>query len=120
MQKTRLPFLIVAPAAFVLASLSASADFAYSEFSSTAGLMLNGNAAQSGNVLRLTPALNNQSGCAFTTALVPLGGLASFSTYFQFQITNSGNNGANPDEDGLGADGIVFVVQTQNNNAGGG
>jgi hypothetical protein len=106
----------VAPAAFVLASLSASADFTYNDFSSTAGLQLNGNAAQVGNVLRLTPALAGQSGSAFTTALTPLGGLASFSTYFQFQITDSGGI---TDEDGSGADGIVFVVQTQNNNAGG-
>ena len=79
-------------------------------------LTLNGNAAQVGNVLRLTPAVATQSGSAFTDNLVPLGGLASFSTYFQFQITNSGGI---TDEDGAGADGIVFVVQTQNNTAGG-
>lgn len=116
MQKTRIPYLVVAPAAFVFASLSARADFSYNDFSSTAGLQLNGSAAQAGNVLRLTPAVAGQSGSAFTTALTPLGNLSSFSTYFQFQITDSGGI---TDEDGAGADGIVFVVQTQNNNAGG-
>src|SRR5262249_42888804 len=39
-----------------------------------------------------------------------------FSTFFKFQIKNSGGIG---DGDGVGADGIVFVVQTQNNNVGG-
>jgi Legume lectin domain len=116
MKTKRLPFLFVAPAALALTSLSASADFVYNDFSDVTPLTLNGNAAQAGNVLRLTPALFGQSGSAFTDNLVPLGGLASFSTYFQFQITNSGGIS---DEDGTGADGIVFAIQTQNNTAGG-
>jgi len=116
MQTTRLPFLIVAPAAFVLASLSASGDFTYNDFSSTAGLQLNGDAAQVGNVLRVVHDATGLGGSAFTTAAVPLGGLNSFSTYFQFRITN---NGGIIDEDGSGADGLVFVVQTQSNNVGG-
>ena len=97
--------------------MTARADFLYSDFSSVAGLQLNGSAAQVGNVLRLTPAAPSQSGSAFTTVAVPLGSQNSFSTYFQFRITNSG--GFTDTDGSLGADGIVFVVQTVNNNAGG-
>ena len=116
MQHKRLPFLLAAPAALVLTSLSASADFTYNDFSSTAGLQLNGAAAVSGTALRLVPSVLTSGGSAFTTAQVPLGGLNSFSTYFQFQITNPIGI---VDEDGSGADGLVFVVQTVNNNVGG-
>jgi hypothetical protein len=88
----------------------------YTDFSSVAGLTLNGNAAQSGNVLRLTPAASFQSGSAFSTTTVGLNNLSSFSTRFQFRITASGGIG---DADGVGADGIVFAVQTVANNVGG-
>lgn len=99
-----------------LAAPAAQASFLYSDFSSTSGLQLNGSAAPVGNVLRLTPAVGNQSGSAFTTNSTSLGSNASFSTYFQFRITNSGGIG---DGDGVGADGIVFVIQTVSNNVGG-
>jgi hypothetical protein len=66
-------------------------------------------------VLRLTPADFFQSGSAFTSTAVPLGNQASFSTYFQFRMSNAGGLG---DGDGPGADGIVFVVQTVANNVG--
>ena len=61
-------------------------------------------------VLRLT---NNvgQSGSAFLTAPFSLASDASFSSYFEFQITRPINGGA---------DGIVFTVQTVSNTAGGG
>ena len=64
-----------------------------------------------GSVLRLTPAATGQSGSAFTTNQISLGAGASFSTFFQFRFTNPG--GISP------ADGIVFVLQTVNNNVGG-
>jgi hypothetical protein len=93
--------------------------FSYPDFSSTAGLQLNGSAFVTpggpGSVLRLTPSAPGQGGSAFTTTAESLGGLASFSTYFQFRLSNSGGIG---DEDGQGADGIVFVVQTVSNNVG--
>lgn len=105
--------------ASVMLGLTAStsqAGFTFADFSSVAGLTLNGSAAQVGNVLRLTPATFNQGGSAFTTAPNPLGNLNSFSTYFQFRITENGTFG---DGDGPGADGLVFVIQTQANNVGG-
>lgn len=88
----------------------------YTDFSSVAGLTLNGNAAQVGNVLRVTPANYSQSGSAFSTSTVSLASNASFSTYFQFQFTDAGGS---CDGQGCGADGLVFVVQTVGNNVGG-
>ena len=91
--------------------------FNFPNFSSCAGLQINGNAACTGGVLRVTPATFSQSGSAFSTVPVSLGAGASFSTLFSFQITASGGSA---DSDGLGADGIVFVVQPVANNVGGG
>lgn len=94
----------------------------YNGFASSAGLTLNGNAMvtagavpSDGTVLRLTPALYYQSGSAFSTTQVPLTS-SSFSTAFSFRITGSGGIG---DEDGPGADGITFTLQTFSNNTGG-
>src|SRR5262245_7350270 len=64
-----------------------------------------------GGVLRLTPATDDQAGSAFSTSQVSLGAGATFSTFFQFRLTDPG--GINP------ADGITFTLQTQSNTAGG-
>lgn len=106
----------LALSALTLAAVNQATAITYTDFSSVAGLTLNGNTAQSGNVLRLTPASIDQSGSAFSTTTVALNNLSSFSTRFQFRITASGGIG---DDDGIGADGIVFVVQTVANTAGG-
>ena len=106
-----------------LSARSARADFVYANFAtanSTSGgqtLQINGSASvgYKGNQLQLTPSSPSQGGSAFTKNAVSLGTNASFSTYFQFQLSNSGGIG---DEDGPGADGIVFVVQTVSNNVG--
>ena len=74
----------------------------YEDFSDLTGLTLNGSAAPAGTALRLTPALTGQAGSAFTTNPITLGPSASFNTHFSFQITNSGEGGA---------DGIAFLVQ---------
>src|SRR5882672_5046299 len=77
---------------------SATADFDYPDFSSTAGATLVGAAAQNGNVLRLVPATGNQAGALWiqTQQQVDNG----FETVFTFQL------GAN-----VGADGFAFLVQ---------
>jgi hypothetical protein len=67
------------------------------------------------SVLRLTDDYN-QSGSAFLTNTITLSNNASFSTYFKFQITDSQDFG---DEDGEGADGLVFAIQTISSNVGG-
>jgi hypothetical protein len=97
--------------------LTASATtISFTDFSSTAGLQLNGSAAvavddSSRNVLRVTPSAGGQSGSAFSTSAVNLGSDVSFSTKFKFNFNHPF---------GGGADGLVFVVQTVSNTAGGG
>ena len=100
----------------------------YGHFSDLSQFTLNGSTGSIANptfyngqdVLRLTDNLG-QGGSAFLTNSVALedgGGFqASFSTFFSFQISNP--QGAS-DVDGQGADGIVFVVQTNASNVGGG
>jgi hypothetical protein len=90
----------------------------YADFSSTAGLTINGNAAQVGNVVRVTPATFSQGGSFFATNTVNLASNASFSTYFQFRFT-SPDLGFCDTATTCGADGLVFVVQTLANNVGG-
>lgn len=99
------------------AQVGAAVVINYPDFSSVAGLTINGNAAQVGSVLRVTPAIDGQSGSAFSTNTVSLASNASFSTYFQFRFTNPDLGFC--DGQGCGADGLVFVVQTVGNNVGG-
>ena len=66
-------------------------------------------------MLRLTNGFN-QSGSAFLTTAIDLANQASFSTFFTFRISNPSGIS---DGDGQGADGIVFVVQSVSNTAGG-
>lgn len=108
--------LAAAVCGLALAGQAGAAVISYADFSSVAGLTLNGAAAQAGNALRVTPANYNQSGSVFSTSTVSLASNASFSTFFQFRFTNPG--GA-CDGQGCGADGLVFVVQTVGNNVGG-
>lgn len=86
----------------------------YNNFDSTSGLQVNGDAAQvydgTRNVLRLTPGDFFQAGSAFGTNAIALTDSYSFSTRFTFNINQPMHGGA---------DGIVFVVQTNNNTFGG-
>lgn len=105
--------------AAALATSAQASSFYYPNFTDTSDLQINGDAILAtangpGNVLRLTDDFN-QSGSAFYTDAITLTG-ASFSTYFAFQMSNSRGI---IDPDGTGADGIVFVVQTVSNTAGG-
>ncbi|MBK1661855.1 L-type lectin-domain containing protein [Paracraurococcus ruber] len=85
------------------AAPAGAASFTYGDFGSTAGLTLNGAAAQSGTALRLVPSLDSQAGSAFRTAPVALGG--SFSTSFSFRVTSDANSA-------LGVtDGFTFLLQ---------
>ncbi len=92
----------------------------FSDFSSSAGLVVNGNAQanvnngiDAGRVLRLVPATGTQSGSAFSQTQL---NASNFSTFFKFRITNPG--GAY-DGFGVGADGLVFVVQPVSASIGG-
>jgi hypothetical protein len=98
------------------AGLANAADILYNDFASVAGMQLNGSAHQAGSTLRLTSSGGYQSGSAFSTNTVSLASNASFSSAFRFQMTQSAGI---CDGDGCGADGLVFVVQTVANTAGG-
>ena len=90
------------------AASSAMADLSYTSFNSTAGMALNGVAVQSaglagdpGDTLSLTPPAGNSAGSAWYTQQQPVAG--GFTTQFQFRIR---------DKQGIGADGLAFVIQT--------
>ncbi len=91
------PFLLVvsvAPAAAITAN--------YTDFSSVAGLTLNGNAAQAGNVLRLVPNIDTQAGTAFLTSAVSFDASTGFSTSFKFNVATAA---------GDPTDGFSFMLQ---------
>jgi hypothetical protein len=87
----------------------------YPNFLSTSGLNLVPYAVTTTGylgqeVLRLTPAKMSQGGAAWSTNSVSFSsGAGTFSTFFQFQITNPSQPPA---------DGIVFVLQTVSNGVG--
>jgi len=74
----------------------------YPNFCSTTGLTLVGSTTSSSCELQLTSSGGSEAGAAYSTTAVSLGSNATFSTTFQFQITNPG--GIDP------ADGIIFVL----------
>jgi hypothetical protein len=100
---TRIASLVAIAAALLglNAAGAQAATVSYPDFTDTTGLTLNGDAAQSGDVLRVAPAAFNQAGSAFTdaTAVDPA---QSFKTNFRFSM--HGGSG--------GADGMAFVVQS--------
>ncbi len=101
------------------AGSSSAVALLYNDFSDVSGLQLNGSTAglttNSDNTLRLTRNLYS-SGSAFSTSAISLDSNASFSTAFSFNISRP--IGAS-DNDGQGADGITFTLQTVSNTAGG-
>ena len=102
--QVRLGFAAVV--ALGLASAASATTFNYNDFSSTAGLQLNGSAAQSGNLLRVTSAGGNQGGSFYRSATLP--GDMSFNTNFAININSGG--GTDCCGDLPGADGMTFVV----------
>jgi hypothetical protein len=107
--------------AVVAVSVSAvwpvAAQTSYPDFSSTAGLQLNGNAHQNGNKLTLTNAEVGRAGSAFSLDRITLGSNTSFSTVFSFEILDRGGI---PGWGINGADGLTFTMQTVASNVGGG
>ena len=111
-------------AAFAQSTPASAAALLFTDFSNLTGLQLNGDTSLihsctggvgstcspvADHVLRLTNT-TSQAGGAFSTTAISLDQDASFSTSFQFRVTNTINGGA---------DGIVFVLQTNSNSAGG-
>lgn len=91
-------------------------SFTFADLNTT-NLNLIGNATLSPNLLRLTPALENQVGAAWFNNRVNL--TSGFTVDFTFLITDRG--GFKPDwEPGVnndGADGLAFVIQNQSASA---
>jgi len=77
---------------------TAQGQLAYGDFSSVAGLTLNGSAAQIGNVLQLNPASGNQAGTVWADMRQQVAG--GFLCQFTFRITRVGG----------GADGMSFII----------
>lgn len=90
-------------AALALSTETAFAnDIEYCNFSSVAGLQLNGNATHAGNTLRLSRNVDDQDSSAFYTTTLALTATTDFHTHFQFVLSPNGNGQA---------DGVTFVVQ---------
>ena len=93
-------------------TMAAPISVSYADFSDLSDFQLNGTAAtlnpNADNRLRLT-STTSQSGSAFLTNAISLQNQASFSSYFTFQIDNNSGLG---DGDGIGADGLVFTLQS--------
>jgi hypothetical protein len=87
----------------VVATASAALnDIQYCDFTSVAGLQLNGNATQVSPALRLTQNTTNQDSSVFRTTTLALTATTDFHTHFQFTLTPGASQ----------ADGITFVVQS--------
>jgi hypothetical protein len=102
--------------------LSAQADASvvlFNDFSDVSLLKLNASAqavtTSDGTVLRITPAASNRSGSFFSQSTLRA---ETFSSYFQFRITNPGGSLFDSNNE-TGADGIVFVVQSVSSSLGG-
>ncbi len=90
-----------------------AASFTFADFSSAPSINLISNASLTSNLLRLTPALENQKGAAWYNTAVDV--QAGFTSEFSFRISDRG--GYKPDwEAGVnndGADGFAFLIQAQ-------
>ena len=96
---------VLAGAFAVLSSAHAAVVINYASFTGACGGTLTciGDTSVIGSgALRVTPAAFSKRGAGYSTTAIVLGTGATFSSTFQFQITNRG--GINP------ADGIAFVV----------
>ena len=107
---SRLPRLTTVAASAIAGVLAASlvwlatapAAVNYPDFTSTAGLKLNGSATATGGALQLTPATANQAGSAFTKKRV-VKAKRNFTTEF---AVGSQNTSTSP------GDGMAFVIQS--------
>ncbi len=110
----------IAAAIFGLAAASVAhaTTITYPNFNSTSGLTLVGSTTTTGSpgVLRIVSASDqgttNNSGAAYSTTPILLGTGATFSTRFQFQLSDAG--GLDP------ADGFTFVLAKSPTGLGGG
>ncbi len=126
MRPSKLLSAIAAACLLTGATMASAIDLAYTDFADVSGLQLNDRAAAIGNavtddagrkVLRLTDNYA-QKGSAFLKTAVSLADDVSFSTYFQFRMTQGDGFYESGEFPVKGADGIVFVMNTANNSTG--
>ena len=126
MRPSKLVSTIAAACLLTGATMASAIDLAYTDFADVSGLQLNDRAATIGNavtddagrkVLRLTDNYA-QKGSAFLKTAVSLADNVSFSTYFQFRMTQGDGFYESGEFPVKGADGIVFVMNTANNTTG--
>ena len=84
-----------------LAAAAEAQDFVYNDFSSVAGLTMLGNAAQSGNLLRVTAASGSQVGAVYYDQPVRVD--TGFDTVFTYSFNSLGSGGA---------DGMTIIFHT--------
>ena len=106
-----LPMAALGLCALLPAAPAAALTFNYTDFSSVAGLNINGDAAQSGSVLRLVPSTDTQSGTAYYGTPLGLGTGNTFSTAFEFNVTTDRSSALGP------PDGFTFLLQSVGPNA---
>jgi hypothetical protein len=99
--------------ALLFAGFATADSFTYNNFSSVAGLTLNGDATQviPDNVLRLVHNAVGLAGTAYRTTPIAFDATTDFSTAFEFDITTDTGNPT---------DGFTFLLQNENVNAVGG
>jgi len=104
----------------IYSEMFASKGYEAQDFSDVSHLKLNGQAqviegvGDDPTLLRLTPAQGNKAGSVFSSRKQQA---RSFSTYFQFRISEPGGSVFDCNEK-PGADGIVFVVQSVSSDLG--
>ena len=81
---------------------------------------LKGNAAWSGDRLQLTPPQASQVGAAWTTNPVAFGADYTFEASMVYDVHSPGPANIFPDPDGIGGEGMTFVLQGGSNNLLGG
>lgn len=77
---------------------------------------LKGNAGFEGNVLRLTPSAIDQNGAAWRTEPVQFQSDFTFSASMKFDVHSPGGGLAEGDADGIGGEGMTFVLQSNDDN----
>jgi len=78
----------------------------FPDFTDSAFLTLNGNAAEEDTILTLTPDQPGKSGSAFFSSPLILSPDSSFNTNFAFKISGENSSGS------FGSDGLAFVIHS--------
>ena len=77
---------------------------------------LNGDASASDGVITVTPSAANQNGAAWRTEPVMFGPDYTFKAVMVLDVHSPGGGLFDADRDGIGGEGVTFVLQTNDNN----